>query len=182
MPINDFTFAFSGNISYSDGTIGIIEAYYDSKGGAYSPASAESTADTAQIYYDGDTPSAAGDWWQRMEEFFSSAMASTTTVVGSPVEPTDQKTITDATFHVRGMLAMDDNTSFPISATYDWGGIMANHVTTADQTQWRTDAWEIATADADAVANITAALQTAITAAALAVDPNPGLPAGEFDN
>ena len=40
--IRDLVIAFSGNVAYTDGTNSLLEAYYDSKAGVYSPNTATS--------------------------------------------------------------------------------------------------------------------------------------------
>ncbi len=47
--IRDLTIAFSGNVAYVDGGNSLLEAYYDSKAGVYSPNPATSLETARQI-------------------------------------------------------------------------------------------------------------------------------------
>lgn len=107
--ITDITFSFSGEVTYSDQSHAPIEFYYDSKAGVY-------TVDQNQSIDTGEQIRVDATWYDRIRDFFMEAF--TQIRLRYSGAPDVQKTITNATFHLRGMAALADNSKLPLSVTY----------------------------------------------------------------
>jgi hypothetical protein len=159
--VTDLWFAFSGNVTYADGRIGTIECYYDSNAGAYSPSTVEGLSSDAQLLHSASQPSdygidtAAATWFQELQWFFMTAMATDTGPTQSivrnpavnPAVPSPLRTVTDYTLHVRGVVAFADGDHSPVSGTWTamakpGGG--ASHVDNATNEVFTTFVWESA--------------------------------------
>jgi hypothetical protein len=165
--VNDLVFAFSGNVAYSDGSNSTIECYYDSKAGAYTVDGAEGLNTDAQLQHSVGAPgdygitTQAGSWYQELQWFFLTALAtatgpsqSITRVGGNPATPSPLKTIVDYALHVRGTISFEDGDHFPVSGTWTkmalpGGG--ASHVDEATNQHFVDNAWESADEWTDAI-------------------------------
>ena len=144
MAVTDLNFAFSGIITFSNGEKGVLEAYYDSKAGSYSPDTVGGLATDQQVAH-----ANGGAWMNILSGFFVQAFNSALGLARSsdPDTPVPVKTITGGVLHVRGMLTEDDNSKTPISATYDVSQLDAvntagvSHVGASDQQKWDDEAW-----------------------------------------
>jgi len=179
--VNDLVFAFSGNVTYSDGSVSTIECYYDSKAGAYTPDGVEGLATDAQVFNATGTPSGFGittnatSWYQELQWWFLTALAtatgpiqSLTRVGGNPAAPAIQKTITDYVLHIRGTISFNDGDHSPISGTWSnmslpGGG--TSHVDEATNQLFVGHAWESADSWTDLIES---ALSTVILNAQIA--------------
>jgi len=144
MPISDLNIAFSGIVTFTDNTKTVLEAYYDRKGGSYSPDSLESLSTDQQLAL--HNSGVAG-----LYVFFQDVFASALGVVRSaaPDAPAVAKTPNGGVLHVRGMLAEDNNDKTPISFTYDVSQLDlahphgVSHVGATEQAKWDEEAWSV---------------------------------------
>ena len=149
--VNDFNFAFSGNVTYADGSKSVIECYYDSKAGAYSPVGAGRRDTDAQLANSLTNPQdyivagAATNWFTQLQWFFQSTVIPYLSRVpvrigADPAVPVPLKDITDMVLHLRGTVAFEDGTWDTISGTFDkWQG---GSVRFAPGTHWATFVWQ----------------------------------------
>ena len=158
--VNDLVFAFSGNVAYSDGSNSTIECYYDSKAGAYTVDGVEGLNTDAQLQNSTGAPedfgidTAAASWFQELQWFFLTALATATgptqsivRVGGDPAAPDPLKTVVDYALHVRGIISFQDGDHFPVSGTWTkmalpGGG--ASHVDETTNAFFVDNAWETA--------------------------------------
>lgn len=144
MAVTDINFAFSGIITFTNGDKGVVEAYYDRKGGSYSPAATEGLETDQQIAH-----ANSGNWMTILNAFFIQAFDSALGLARSsnPDVPVPLRTINGGVLHVRGMLTEDNNQKTPISATYDVSQLdLVNtdgvvHVGAAEQQKWDDEVW-----------------------------------------
>lgn len=149
MAVTDITFAFSGIITFDNGDKGVVEAYYDRKGGSYSPDATEGLETDQQIVH-----ANSGEWATNLNAFFVTAFNSALGLgrTADPDVPVPLRTINGGVLHVRGMLTEDNNDKTPISATYDVSQLDAvnndgiSHVGLAEMQKWDDEAWGTANA------------------------------------
>ena len=82
--VNDLVFAFSGNVTYLDGSSSVIECYYDKNAGAYTVDGAQGLNTDAQWQHSIGGPADYGivttapDWLHEFEWFFLTALSTDT--------------------------------------------------------------------------------------------------------
>jgi len=147
--VNDFWFAFSGNITHTDGSKSIIECYCNNKDGAYAPDSAGNYVTDAQLVHSNTAPSdylhgAADNWYTQLLWFIQNTVVPYTARVpfrlGVPAAPADQKDVNDMVLHMRGGVAFEDGEWESISGEFRLkAGGSKRYVTSAN---WATFVWE----------------------------------------
>jgi len=133
----DLSYKVSGQVSYSDNTHGPFEAVYYN-GIVYGSFNSESLENFTQLYTD-DAAS--------VDAMFALLSGTTAISVGTPA--TD-KTVTEFTMEVSGMLARDDNT---------WEGFAVQYVNGAVDYQEGGTAYAEAIADSTFLAAIDSTLE-----------------------
>jgi hypothetical protein len=144
MAVTDLNFAFSGIMTFADGSSGVMEAYYDSKGGSYVVDGVEGLEIDQQLAH-----ANSGNVMTRVSNFFVLAFDSALGLArsGDPDVPATIKVINGGTLHVRGMLTEDDNSKTPISTTFDISQLDVDningvsHVGASDRQKWDDEAW-----------------------------------------
>ena len=144
MAVTDLNFAFSGIMTFTDGSKGVMEAYYDQKGGSYVVDAVEALEIDQQLAH-----ANAGRVMTRVSNFFALAFNSALGVGRSadPAAPATVKVINGGVLHLRGMLTEDNNNKTPISATFDVSQLdLANiagisHVGAAEEQKWDDEVW-----------------------------------------